>query len=303
MRFAFCVLSALVLSGGPLLLGEGLEFSVASFNVNNYRLEASSNRKARSEAARFRVAEAISFSRPDIVGLQEMGSPAALNALRSELARLGVEYPFTAFLDIENQEIQCALLSRFPILEDLSKDSPEFLLYGRELRVLRGVMELEIEISPGYHLRLINVHLKSRLPTWYADESDYRLAEAQVLRERIDQLLVADPKMKLVVVGDLNDSPDSRVLRTVRGKGRTRLIDSRPCEKNVSVENEQALTSGVSWTHHFVRRDGYFRYDYVLISPGLRRDWRSDRSHIPRYPFWQVASDHRLIVASFLSEE
>jgi len=303
MRLIFCVLSVLIFSGGPWALGEGLTFSVASFNVNNYRLEASNTRKARSDAARSRVAGAIGFSRLDIVGLQEMGSPSALNSLRSELSRLGVEYPFSAFLDIENQEIQCAVLSRFPILEDLSNHNQEFLLYGRAFKVLRGIMELVIEISPGYHLRLINVHLKSRLPAWYADESDYRLAEGQVLRQRIDQLLIANSKMSLVVIGDLNDSPDSRVIRTVLGKGRTRLTDCRPREKNLSVQQGKERPSGISWTHHFERRDGYFRYDYILISPGLRPDWRSDLSHIPRYPFWQVASDHRLIIASFGLEE
>ncbi|MBT5708725.1 MAG: hypothetical protein HOI66_20605 [Verrucomicrobia bacterium] len=303
MRLAFCVFSVLILSYGPWTLGEGLTFSVASFNVDNYRLEASKTRKARSAAARSRVAEAISFSRPDIVGLQEMGSPIALNSLRSDLSRLGIEYPFSAFLDIENQEIQCAVLSRFPILEDLSSQNQEFLLYGRAFKVLRGIMELDLEISPGCHLRLINVHLKSRLPTWYADETDYRLAEAQVLRQRIDQLLVADSKMNLVVIGDLNDSPDSRVIRTVLGKGRTRLTDCRPCEKNLSFDQGEDQSSEISWTHHFERRDGYFRYDYILISPGLRPEWRSDLSLIPSYPFWQVASDHRLIIASFGSED
>lgn len=299
MRLDFCVLIVLIFSGGLVVSGDGQTFSVASFNVNNYRLVDSKTRKARPDAARSHVAGAICFSRPDIVGLQEVGSPMALDSLRSELSQLGVEYPFSAFLDIENQEIQCAVLSRFPILEDHSSDRQEFLLYGRTFMVLRGIMELEIEISPSYRVRLLNVHLKSRLPTWYADESDYRLAEAQVLRQRIDRLLVDDSKIDLVVVGDLNDSPDSRVIRTILGKGRNRLTDCRPCEKNLSNEQGKELSSEVSWTHHFDRGDGYFRYDYVLISPGLRPDLRSDLSHIPRYPFWQVASDHRLIIASF----
>lgn len=282
-----------------LAVGAAGTFSVASYNVNNYRLEASETRSRRSDTARASVAGAIYLSKPDIVGLQEMGSRRALSSLSDELSRLGLEYPYSGFLEVDDSEIQCAVLSRFPIREDFSDQHQEFVLYGRAFKVLRGIMEVEIGIPKGIRLRLINVHLKSKLPTWYADEADFRLSEAVVLRERIDRLLIGNPKMNLVVIGDLNDSPDSRILKTVVGRGRKRLTDCRPCEKAIVAEYGSRQSTEISWTHHFERRDGFFRYDYILISPALGSIWRSDLSSIPRYPSWQIASDHRLIQAAF----
>ena len=41
------------------------------------------------------------------------------------------------------------------------------------------------------------------------------------------------------------------------------------------------------------------RIDFLLISPGLAREWVKEDTYIPFIPNWGVASDHRPIMATF----
>ncbi len=185
------------------------------------------------------------------------------------------------------------MLSKFPIVKNDSNSRQEFVLYGRVFQVLRGVTEVEIQLSRNVSLTLINVHLKSKLSAWFADQADFRLAEAEVVRGRIDHVLARDPHARLLVMGDFNDDPRSRVIKTVIGKGRSRLFDLRP------VETFLQGSKGVAWTHYYERMDGYFRYDFLFVSAGLRKEWVPGSSKIPLFSEWGLASDHRLIQASF----
>ena len=276
---------------------------VASYNVNNYRLMPSGRRAPRPESERIEVMRAILFGDPDIIALQEIGSLSALNALMGGLEAEGAPYPYWEFLPMSDQDIQCAVLSRYPIVESRSRDRVEFVLYGRTFSMLRGLMELDIQVAENFRLTLMNVHLKSRLPVWFADEADYRLSEAQVLRERISEILDRDSGVNLIVLGDFNDTPDSRVVKTVIGRGKKGLNDARPIELCSGLGNflDQSRNerSGVAWTHHFGRQDGYYRYDYVLFSDQLKPQWIAEESRIPSFSNWAIASDHRLIQASF----
>jgi endonuclease/exonuclease/phosphatase family metal-dependent hydrolase len=43
--------------------------------------------------------------------------------------------------------------------------------------------------------------------------------------------------------------------------------------------------------------------DYILLSPGLARDWLKNETYVLRVPNWGVGSDHRPIVAAFKTED
>lgn len=275
---------------------EGGEFSIASYNVKNFRLKATSKRAARPLPVRKLVAETIAFARPDIVALQEIGSQEALNSMQQDLSFFEASYPHQMLLPIADQDIQCGVLSRFPFVENRSSSQLHFLLYGKRFQVLRGLVEVDIEITKSFKLTLLNVHLKSQVPTWYADEMDFRLAEAIVIRSRIDALFREDPQINLVVLGDLNDHPDSLAVKKIKGRGKRGLIDCRPFEMKEEVSS---LKSKIAWTHYFEKRDLYCRFDYILISSELEDEWIKDQRGIPHFIHWAEASDHRLIQCFF----
>ena len=47
----------------------------------------------------------------------------------------------------------------------------------------------------------------------------------------------------------------------------------------------------------------YARFDYILVSPSMQPYWLPADTYIPTIPNWGVGSDHRPIVASFMTEE
>lgn len=282
----------------------GLVFSIASYNVDSYLLTDSRWRSRKEPSSRAAVADVIQLARPQVLALQEVGSTEALESLRGELLKGGLAFPFRRLLKVNNQEIYCAVLSQFPIVADRSDPNAEFVLYGRSFTVLRGIMEVDIEVDDEYRFTLFNVHLKSNLPVWYADQADFREAEAGVLREKVGRLVRGDPDRNIVVAGDLNDLPNSRTLKLIRSRGRYRLWDIRPTES--SLRESKGTTEagrGVSWTYYFEGKDIYYRYDYLLFSAGMRREWREEGAVIPLHAAWRMASDHRLIVSEFLSQD
>ncbi len=305
-RTRVCWLAVLVWAAAWSSFANDVAFSVASYNVDGYRLTPADGWSTKPLLSRAEVAEVIRRAQPNLLALQEVGSPQALEFLSKNLLELGLEYPFRELLQTESQKIHCAVLSQFPIVANRSDSSAAFALYGRSFHVLRGVMELDVEAPGGYQFTLFNVHLKSKLPAYYADSADYREAEAKVLRQKISRLLQENPNRNILVAGDFNDFPRSKTLRRIQGRGRLRLWDARPTEsKNkptASGDNPKKF-AGISWTYYFPGEDAYFRYDYLLISAGMKREWLKDRSVIPWHPQWNLASDHRLILAEFRCQD
>jgi len=274
-------------------------FRVATFNVENYVEDPQAKRPLKTPEARAKVRESILALRPDVIALEEMGSTNALMELRGALKTAGLDLPFWDEVSGGDTNIHIALLSRFPIVARHPHTNESFLLGGRRMYVSRGFIEDEIQVAPRYKLALIAAHLKSKLPSVLADEEEWRGQEADILRRIIDARLAADPGQRLVVLGDFNDTKDSRAVKTILGAGKTALFDIRPVER----AGGQTPPDGISWTEHYAKEDVYSRLDYILISAGLHPDWLGAETYILNLPDWNQASDHRPLVAGFRAAE
>ena len=261
-------------------------FRVATFNLNNYLVRPSGSRPEKSEESKAAVRESIQALKADVVALQEIGGSDALTELRTSLQAVGLDYPHWEHITAHDTNIQVAVLSKFPITARKPHTNDSFLLYGRRFRSGRGFAELQIEVNPAYVFTLITTHLKSRLPVPQAEEAELRQEEAVLLRAKVDAVLKSNPDANLIVLGDLNDTKDSRPVRTIIGRG---LVDTRPTEPS----------SDVSWTYHWEKEDTYSRVDYILLSKGMVQEWHRAGTQILALPAWRLASDHRALVATF----
>jgi endonuclease/exonuclease/phosphatase family metal-dependent hydrolase len=159
---------------------------------------------------------------------------------------------------------------------------------------------VEIRVTTNFTFTLIAAHLKSRRPVPEADEAELRLQEAQILRDIIDSHLTNDPNAKLIVLGDFNDTKDSDSTRQIIGRGKFKLTDTRPAERNGDAATNSIARfdpMDVTWTYYYGVEDTYSRIDYILLSPALARDWVKAETYIPKIPDWGIGSDHRPIIA------
>ncbi|MCZ7641201.1 MAG: endonuclease/exonuclease/phosphatase family protein [Verrucomicrobia bacterium] len=264
------------------------------------------DRAAKSPESRAKVREAILAMRPDVLAIQEIGRPSALLELRAALRADGLDYTDWEHVGGPDTNIFLGVLSRFPIVARRPQTNENFLLRGRRYQVSRGFAEVEIQVNARYRFTLLNAHLKSRRAVGYADEAELREQEAARLRALIDNRLRGQPQLNLVVLGDFNDTQDSPTLRRLLGEGRTRLVDTRPAERNGDSApppirvGHRAASHGPTITGS---KDTYDRIDYVLLSPGMAREWERDASYVFAFPNWGTASDHRPVVASFTATD
>jgi endonuclease/exonuclease/phosphatase family metal-dependent hydrolase len=107
------------------------------------------------------------------------------------------------------------------------------------------------------------------------------------------------------VLGDLNDYKNSDSTRAVIGQGKHKLIDTRPAERNGDdvASRARLIAPTVTWTHYYATEDLYSRLDYILLSPGMAREWVANETYVLALPNWGKGSDHRPIVATFEANE
>lgn len=278
------------------------QFRVATWNVDNYVEAQSGPRRPKSAEAKAAVRETIRLLNPHVLALQEIGGTNALLELRDALRSEGADFPHWDLVSGYDTNIQLGVLSQFPIVARRHHTNDSYLLFGRRHRVSRGFAEVTIQPSQGYVFTLITAHLKSRLRVPQGDESAMREQEALVLRQKIDALFQNNADVNLIVLGDLNDLQDSKSTRTVIGKGRLALMDTRPAERACYGQSAGG-PQNVTWTYFYEKQDTYQRVDYLLLSPGMAREWNQSVTYVLAEPNWGAASDHRPVVASFWAED
>jgi endonuclease/exonuclease/phosphatase family metal-dependent hydrolase len=115
-----------------------------------------------------------------------------------------------------------------------------------------------------------------------------RRNEARLLNKVVRGIMEDHPGCKLLVVGDMNDNPNSAAFREVAGKTNKNLFDIRPAD---------AL--GDAWTHYQKESDIHSRMDYVFANAEMLGDAVREKSMVVRDPLTYTASDHRPLLAVF----
>jgi len=289
------------------LLAWAETFRVAAYNVENYLDKTTETRRnVKSAEAKAKIRETILTMKPDVIAFEEMGELSALLELRDSLKREALDLPYYEHVPGWDTNIHVAVLSRFPIVARRPHTNDSFLLNGRRYHVSRGFSEVDIKVNDKYQFTLIGAHLKSRRPVPEADEAEMRAEEAKLLREIVDQKLADNPTANLIVLGDFNDTYDTKGIKEIVGRGKTKLVDTRPAERNGDNQphptNPRYSPRNVTWTHYYGVEDSYSRIDYLMLSPAMAREWVTNETYIPTIPNWGVGSDHRPVLATFEAE-
>ena len=294
----------LVLLGAVMTLAaaQSQTFRVGAYNVENYLNAAENGRPAKSSEAKAKVREMIKALNADVLALEEMGNTNALLELRDSLKKDGVDYPHWEHVTGSDPSIHVAVLSKYPFTARHPHTNDSFLLSGKRFQVGRGFAEVEISPATNYSFTLFVAHLKSKRPVPEADQAELRLEEAKILREKIETRLKDNPNANIAVVGDFNDTKDTKPIKSIIGIGKNKLVDTRPAERNgdtAPAPQPYFDPPHVTWTHFYGKEDTYSRIDYILLSPAMAREWIKADTYVLAMANWAVASDHRPVVATF----
>jgi endonuclease/exonuclease/phosphatase family metal-dependent hydrolase len=266
----------------------------AAWNVRNYLLQPVLNKEgrtrtpAKSPESIAAVVETLRKIRPDIIGLNEIGTRKDLADLQRRLQKAGLSLPHTTWVDGPDRERHIALLSRFPFKVQ-HDTSTTFQLEGLSQRVRRGILDVTVQVRADFPLRILGVHLKSSRVVPQYDQTAFRRAESLILRERVENILEGAPEGPLLVFGDFNDTKNSPVVKGVAGRaGTRRSLTILPLADRL----------GDQWTYRWDESDEYSRIDYVMVNQPLRRLVLRGGTGLHRDKNWFEASDHRPMIVT-----
>jgi endonuclease/exonuclease/phosphatase family metal-dependent hydrolase len=247
--------------------------------------------------------------KPDVIAFQEIGGQTNndIRSIEALQARLGGEYPHRSNSQApDGRRIRVVFLSRIEL--KLPKDITDFPSgplgsvpdFGGEAitKMGRGALKVEVELQAGIGIRLVNVHLKSKLLTFPREgggtsfeprnENERafgaglalmrRAAEAVAVRSFINAEMEASPAVHTIVLGDLNDEPLAATSQIFYGPADSdvksidqddpvriySLVDAIPL-RGINTKNFLAETERFSRIH-----EGRGELiDHIMVSKGL----------------------------------
>ena len=270
------------------------KFKVMFQNAHNYIADGTGQGRPKNEREKLALFDVITEERPDILLMCEVGGDDQLEEIDEQLKKRGMEYPHREWIEARDEVRHVVLLSRFPIVARDPHDDLSYELNGRRLEVQRGFIEADVQVDSNYRIKIYVAHLKSKLstkkgPFGGVSQAQMRLNEARLLRQEIEKDLAANPNANLLLVGDMNDTPKSKPVEVLLGSG---LTDLCPLDAN-----------GYSGTWYDKRKRRYERFDYMLLSDGLRKELVEGSVKLRDDKTAKIASDHFSIMAEFEAED
>jgi endonuclease/exonuclease/phosphatase family metal-dependent hydrolase len=269
-------------------------FTVAAYNVENWVLMERNGKadQPKPPAEKEAVFKILAQVRPDVLGVEEMGTADELEDLIGGLHEKGLEYPYREWIEGADSTRHVALLSRFPIARRFSRTDYNYLLNDKPQRIERGILDVEVKVNDSYSFRAVVAHLKSKRQSKIGDQAVMRLEEAKLLRAHVGKALKDNSRLNLITMGDFNDTPESEPIRTIIGELPFNLFDLMPVD-----------SKGGHDTHYWKARDLFSRIDYLIVSPGMSNDYVEGSAHIADVPEWNDGSDHRAVYARFYDHD
>ena len=286
----FCVLIASL----SIVRAAPDEVVIAGYNIENYLVtdrldgkihEKSAPKPEKEKAALFHIIKEIN---PDILGVCELGPKDQFEDFKKRLESAGLGYKDFEYVEGSDPTRHLAIASRYPIIERHSVTNASYKLNGVDEKVKRGFLDVTVQITPDYKLRLVGCHLKSKLAV-PEGEALVRRNEAHLLRQHINEILKADPLTNLLVYGDFNDTKNEPPIHEIMGPRNApdHLYD-------IWLKDDR----GESWTHFWKYADIYSRIDFIFVNKALMPEVVFDKSRVYRGSDWNEASDHCPVITT-----
>jgi endonuclease/exonuclease/phosphatase family metal-dependent hydrolase len=226
------------------------------------------------------IAERITAMDPDVLCAQEVEDIDTLRFFAAQ--HLAGRYRFLVLVEGNDPRlIDLAVLSRLPLGAVVSHQHAVHPEASSEPVFSRDLLEVDI-LHPANGSPLFTVfnnHLKSQFVPF--DQDPVAGKEANDTRRRrqaetVEQIVAARtrPDSRYVVLGDLNDPPDSPALAPITASAQLGLVNAltRPQETRPPKADDPPPPASGAWTHRFKQAGQPARYelfDQIWLSPAL----------------------------------
>lgn len=294
-RFLFVLILSALLTGHFLQAQSSPDSTITfcAYNLRNYlKMERSAKGVSNPGAGKPEkeidaVLKFLQEIKPDILGVCEIGSEEDIVDLKSRLKTTGIDLPYHELSHGGDPVRGLGFLSKFPIIEHHSRKELKYRIGEDIFPVQRGFLDVTVQLRPGFDLRCVGVHLKSKREVPEADQALMRRNEAHLLRQHLESILQTKPETKLLLYGDLNENKHEASIAEIEGTPGMEL----------SMNDVRLRDShGETWTHFWELADLYSRFDYCFVSRPLQSYVDKKKSYIFDAKDFYEGSDHRPIV-------
>ena len=156
------------------------------------------------------LAEAISWTGselPILISLEEVENRQVVEDLARTLPLKG--YSIVHHESPDERGIDVALLVRDGYTQVLSEEALSVTIHGDRTR---DVLYVELGLAKGEILHVLVSHWPSRHGGQENSEPK-RMAAANAVRQKVDDILTKDANAQIMIMGDLNDSPSDRSVK------------------------------------------------------------------------------------------
>lgn len=283
-------------------------FTIATMNAENYfdtvdapppiDDDVPSQNQFNNKIARIAGAIRDHLHFPEVLAMQEVENSGVLKALveRPELRAMG--YKYALMQTNGHRSINPAVIYRGDTVAVSDVRQAQKMLDARESKKLglidpdiggkkplfaREPLIVDMTVGSGQQKRDVTVianHLISKFSPLGLPTEPIRIAQAQFLNELTKELRGAHPDREVVILGDLNDTPDSRSLKALTGPAKS------PVLVNVSATQ---VPKGERFSYNYKGTSELI--DHILVTPGLvetveRAGIRHYNSDIPESERW-----------------
>ncbi len=241
---------------------------------------------------------------PDLLGLQEIENRYVLEELARRLP--GKPYGIVHFDSPDPRGIDTALLYNRDLFTLRNSMTHTVRLKWR--RETRDILQADFRGPGGRELHVFVNHWPSRGAGIEASDPD-RFSAARTLQRAIEAILNRDRAAHILILGDFNDEPSSRSIRTVLD---VKPYPSRSGYRADTLYNLTAAKSDQGWGtffHSFRGRTDWRMYDQIIASgallDGARIEYDDDSLWILQPEFMTESSGRRkgAPVPSFVGQE
>jgi endonuclease/exonuclease/phosphatase family metal-dependent hydrolase len=208
---------------------------------------------------------------PDVLGVCEVENRKVVEMLVDKLKPLGRKYEIVHKDSPSERGIDCAIIF----------DSAVFTLIDSKFHHVdagntRDIVEAKLE-RKGKDLFVFMDHWPSR-----HHEESFRIKAADAARKRIDDLLAADRKADIIMIGDFNDESTDESIRD--------HLRAATAKENLPPDSMFDTTAWIraAGKGTFVYNNQWDLLDHIIISPGLLDSsgyqWKDGSSQRVEFP-------------------